>query len=151
MATVKQRIGWKLDKIKRGLMWPMRAWREFRRLYKTMGPKGVFWYMAIQGRWHYGVTLFLSLVSLPLLYGVLLQFIKAQDHGLLLLLVVPPAALVGLLHYILWRRSTYMRTPRWRVLTRFYAAPIMVLVGVMFIAVVAKIVFYIVSGVTKLF
>lgn len=141
MATLRQRIGWKVDKIKRSLKWPARAVRAFRRLYTTMGPKGVFWYMAIQGRWHYGLTLFLCLLTVAGFYGALTGLVGAEGAWYGWLLAMAAALIAGFFHYVLWRRSVYMSAKKWMFMTRLYVAPVLVLSGVVMLGGVLKVLF----------
>lgn len=139
MATYTQRLKWKWQKFLRALGWPRRALKECRRLYKTMGSKGLFWHMAIQGRWHFGVTLALSLLTLPLLYYVLLGFTADEGAAVSWFLAFPAVAIVGFTHYVLLRASTHLRNKIWTLMTRLYAAPMLVLCGVLVLAAILQI------------
>ena len=98
-----------------------------------MGAKGVFWYMAIQGRWHYGVTLTLCLISAGLFYALTMGLIHAAPPSGLedvsLLALIPPALLTFFIHYVLWRRTSGMQNKYVMYLTRLYIAPILMLVA----------------------
>lgn len=140
MATIGKKMKWQWQKFVRALAWPKRALREFKRLYRTMGAKGVFWYMAIQGRWHFGLTLVLCLLSLPLLYVTLLGVTKGQGVWFSWLAVFPVVMIVGFLHYVLFRRTGSMVNRRWMYMTRLYVAPVLVLVAVMALAALLQVV-----------
>lgn len=139
-----KQIKWKLQRLGRLLLWPYKSVQGLRKLLKLMGYKGVFWHMATQGRWPFGFTLFLCLLSLPLLYrGVVLI---SAPFGLQAVLMLPVVALVGWLHYILWRATT-LQSSRWRMFpTRLYLGPVLVLVGVLVLTVVVHILFFIGGG-----
>ena len=139
---LSKKIKWQWQKFFRALRWPQLAWRTFKQLYSTMGAKGVFWYMAVQGRWHYGVTLTLCLFSVGLLY-ISLGFVTGSELAAelkkaSLLVTVPPALVAGFLHYVLWRRTAAMQNKRAMYLTRLYVAPILILVAVLVFAVMLQ-------------
>ena len=139
---LRKKIKWQWQKFVRALRWPQRAKRTFKHLYAVMGAKGVFWYMAIQGRWHYGVTLTLCLFSVGLLYaslmGVTGSELASEIKKASFPVTVPPALLAGFFHYVLWRRTAAMQNKHAMYLTRLYVAPILILVAVLVFAVLVQ-------------
>lgn len=140
MASLGKRLKWQGQKILRALAWPGKALKEFRRLYRTMGPKGVFWYMALQGRWHFGVTLALSLATLPLLYAGLMGAVQVKGTLLSWLGLLPLLAIVAFFNYVLLRATSHLRNKKWLYMTRLYVSPILVLCAVMALAAVLQLV-----------
>ena len=142
---IAKRIKWKGQKLLRALKWPKRALREFRRLYREMGPKGVFWYMAVQGRWHYGLTLVLCLFSAALMFASLLGLTRAENKIINLLLVLPVTPIVGFLHYALWQRTRHVYDKQLVYMTRLYLAPVLLLAGISALVVTLKIIMALLS------
>ncbi len=111
--------------IKESLLWPARELKALKRLWRLMGNKGLFWYMAIQGRWNIRLTMALSVLSLVILFGLLLAVVRSGTPWWSWGAIAFGVILAGWMHYILWRCTAHSKG-NWRILIyRLYAVPIL--------------------------
>lgn len=138
---LRKQIKWKLQRLWRALLWPVRAWHSFWQLIRLVGYKGVFWHMVHQGRWHFYFTVVLCLLSLPFLYHSIV-YVAAPGLSWSVIAIVPVLFFIGGIHYALWRASSLQSMGLWLYTTRLYVAPVLILTGVLGLTVVAKLLFY---------
>lgn len=119
--------------LKESILWPIRELRALKRLWRLMGNKGLFWYMAIQGRWNIRLAMALSILSLVLLYAVLLIVVRFGTPWWSWVAIAPSIVLSGWLHYVLWRCTSHLKGTVRTIMYRMYTVPMLSLLIVLIV------------------